>query len=933
MSQRLVDVRVAKRLPGAFKLSSAVLAASLVSSNAFAQAAPDNVKPSANADNQSSEALDVIVVSGTRVDRAGYSAPTPVTVVGDEFLVDRAPSVLIKAISLLPAARNTATPTTGGQAIGGTGGGSFINLRGLGATRTLVLLNGERMIPTTNIGTVDISLLPQPLVKRIDIVTGGASAAYGSDAVAGVANIVLDTKFNGWRGNVEAGISSHSDGGTQKAGLAWGGSLSDRLHLVAGVEGYKSETVPVTSRNYLNQAVGTVPNPNYTPTNGQKPIIVAPYVYYNVMTFGGVITGGPLANTQFLPGGATAPYVPCGPVVGVSVVCPQQRNDLAFFQRSADLTAPQQRFSGYTNLTFDASDKVKVHADFLYGESTTFFHSVPPATVVLGAFTIRRDNGYLPAVVAAQMDAAKITSFPLGRLSDEFGRTEFTRFSNVYRGSLGVDVKLGDSWKASAYTAIGESNYNWTYGNAPIVARFNEAVDAVVNPANGQIVCRSTLSNPGNGCIPINLFGVGAPNLAAKSYAYGTGPTRLNTSEFAAGARISGVPFSTWSGPVSLAAGAEYRSDKVDQTVDEIQLARGFAYNNQQPLSGKVQVKEAFLETVVPLAEDLPLAKALEVNGAVRETDYSTSGKVTTWKIGGNYQPFESVRFRAVRSRDIRAPNILELNSRTISAGSGTIVIDPRTNLQATSPTFTSGNPLLTPEIATTSSAGVVFQPTFLPRFNVSLDYYNINLAKAIQTLTPQQTLDQCHAGNATICGFITRSATGAITSITAPYGNLATITTSGFDLETSYRFDIGSAGKLDLRALANYIKGYAIDLGTGKVNYVGDILSFNIPRLGWDIGATYRNGGTSVSVNGTGLGPAKYSMASAALIQNNDIPGVWYLGAGVEQRIKASWGEWTLYLRADNILDKRAPLFFPTQGGSYDRIGPYVKLGARLTM
>jgi outer membrane receptor protein involved in Fe transport len=927
------NIKVAQPAPNVFRHRSAILLASLVSAGVFAQEVPGQAKPGPVADSPAGDATPSIVVTGTRVTRAGYTAPTPLTVVGEEFLVDRAPSVLIEAISLLPAARNTATPMTGGQAIGGTGGGSFLNLRGLGANRTLVLVNGERMTPTTNIGTVDIAVLPQLLVKRIDIVTGGASAAYGSDAVAGVANIVLDTRLNGLKTNVEAGISSHSDGGTKKAGLAWGGDLGDRAHLVLGIEGYKSEAVPVSGRNDLYYAVGTVPNSNYTPTNGQKPLVVAPYVYYNNMTFGGLITGGPLANTQFLPGGATAPYQPCGPVVGVNVVCPRQRNDLAFFQRVADLTAPQKRYSGYANLSFDVSPDVKVHGDFLYGESKTNFHSVPPATVLLGAFNIQRDNAYLPAGVAAQMDAAGVKSFPLGRFSAEFGSSEFTRFSNVYRGSLGVDMSLAGSWKATAYTAYGESNYNWRYDNADIPANFNRAVDAVVNPANGQIVCRSTLSNPGNGCVPINLFGEGAPNLAAKAYAYGTGLTYLHLNEFNAGGRVSGEPFSTWAGAVSVAAGAEYRSTKEDQTVDAIQAARGFAYNNQQPLSGKMQVREAFLETVVPLGAGLPMMKSLDVNGAVRKTNYSTSGDATTWKFGGTYEPNSSVRFRAVRSRDIRAPNILELNSRLISAGAGTTVIDPRTKTQVNAAAFSSGNPSLQAEVAITSSAGIVLQPAFLPKFNLSLDYYAINLTKAIQTLTAQQTVDQCQAGNASICGFITRDTGGAITSIVAPYANLATITTNGLDLESSYRFDLGAAGKLEVRGLANFVRKYAVDLGTGKVNYAGDVLSYNIPKLGWDIGARYRNGDTTVSANASGLGPAKYSIASASLIQNNSLPGVWYLGAGIEQRIKRGEGEWTVYVRADNILNKKPPMAFPTQAGSYDRIGPYFKLGVRFSM
>lgn len=921
-----------KRLRTAFRLTSAILAAYLTQGQAFAQTVPQPEQKTSDPIASAETAASDIIVTGSRVERAGFSAPTPVTVVGAPMLIERAPSVLIDVIKLLPAARNTSTPTTASQTIGGTGGGSYINLRGLGPNRTLVLLNGQRMIPTTNIGTVDVAVLPQSLVKRIDIVTGGASAAYGSDAVAGVANLVLDTDLAGIRGSIEAGISSRGDGGSRKASLAWGGNLGERVHVVVGGEYYQADEITAAARNDFYYTTGTVNNPNYTPTNGQKQLVVAPYVYLNNMTLGGLIIGGPLANKQFLPGGGTAPYAPCGPVAGTSQVCPGQRNDLTMYQRAVDLTAPQKRFSGYANLGFELSDHLKLRADFLYGESTTHFQSVPPVTGVLGAYTIRRDNAYLPAAIAAQMDASGITSFALGRYSEEFGNTKFTRFTNVKRGSLALDADLGQSWKANLYAAYSESNYNWRYDNAPIPDLFNQGVDAVVNPANNQIVCRTTLTTPGNGCIPINLFGAGAPNVAAKSFAYGSALTYLHSREFAAGASLSGEPFSTWAGPVSIAAGTEYRWDRAVQTVDAIQLARRFAYNNQLPLEGAIRVKEAYVETVVPLAKDIFLARTLELNGAVRVTNYSTSGTVTTWKIGGNYEPIDGLRFRVVRSRDIRAPNILELNSKSVVVGSATTAIDPRTNTLAQFPSFTSGNLFLKPEIANTFSAGAVLRPGFLHGFNLSLDYYNIKIANAIQTLSVQQTLNECQNGNTTICNFITRNASGALTSVTTPYANIAKITTSGFDLEASFQFNIGH-GSLELRALGNYLKNYIIDLGNSRIDYAGDLSVYGIPKWGWDLGATYRNSGTILNVDARRIGGGKYSVASDTLIQNNDISGLWYFGAGIEQSIKTSRGELALYLRAENMFDQKPPKLFPVAGGNYDRIGPYIKVGARIKM
>ena len=924
----------AKCLRSILQVGTGVLAIGLATSTAFAQdAAP--APASATANEAPADASDIIV-TGSRVERAGYSAPTPVTVVGSQLLVERAPSVLIDALKLLPAARNTSTPTTGGNAIAGSGGGSFLNLRGLGPNRTLILLNGQRMIPTSNIGTVDLAVLPQSLVKRIDVVTGGASAAYGSDAVAGVANFALDTELKGLRANVEAGISSHGDAGTRKVSAAWGGDLGDRLHVVVGGEYYRGDEAPLTGRNDLEYPVATVPNPNFTTTNGQKSLIVAPYVYFNNMTNGGLILTTKLANTQFLPGGVTAPYVPCGPVTGTSQVCPTQRDDLVFFQRVADLTAPQTRYSGYGALTYEATDRLKLSADFLYGESTTVFHSVPPATSALGAFTIQRDNAYLPASIAAAMDASPaITSFTMGRFSREFGRTEFTRAAKVRRGSLALDADLGGTWKAKGYAAYAVSTFTSRYDNAPITDLFYQTVDAVVNPANNQIVCRSTLTNPTNGCIPINLFGVGSPNLASKAYSYGNALTRLRSREFAAGVTVSGEPFSTWAGPVSVAAGAEYRWDNGHQTVDAIQLARRFAYSNNQPLDGTIRVKEGFFETVVPLAKDMALAKNLELNGAVRVTNYSTSGTVTTWKAGGNYEPFEGLRFRVVRSRDIRAPNILELNSVPVLGSSGSFINDPKNNnALVIFSSYTGGNRFLKPEVANTLSLGVVVQPRFIPGLNISLDYYKIKLGGAIQTLTNQQVLNECQGGNTTLCNFIVRDSTDKLISITSTYANLAKITTSGFDLEASYRVNLG-ASTLDLRVLGNYLKEYVVDTGTTRVDYAGDILTYGIPKWGWDFGATWRNGGTTVNADLRRLGAGKYSIASASTIENNDIKGMWYVGLGVEQTVATGSRELTVYARVDNLLGQKPPLFFPAAnaGGNYDRIGRYFKVGARIKM
>jgi outer membrane receptor protein involved in Fe transport len=921
-------------------MGSAMIIATVANGQALAQTATTAQQSSAETSDTVASGSEApapapaeadITVTGTRVERSGFSAPTPVTILGDKLLVERAPSVLIDAIALLPAARNSSTPQTAGSTISGAGGGSFVNLRGLGPTRTLILINGQRMIPTTNIGTVDIAVIPQILVKRIDIVTGGASAAYGSDAVAGVANFVLDTNLSGARANVEAGISSRGDAATHKFGLAWGGALAEGIHLVAGGEYYHGSPLETRERNYLAYPVGNINNPNFTAGGDQKPLVAAPYVYYNNMTLGGLIPSGPLANTQFLPGGATTTYAPCGPVTGLFQACPQQRNDLVSFQRSQDILAAQRRYSGYAGLGVDISPDVKLNADFLYGKSTTVFHSIPPATTALGTYTIQRDNAYLPSAVAARLDAAGVTSFPLARYSEEFGRSEFARTAEVKRGTLSLDAKLGGSWKLQAYGLYAESNFKSRYNNALIPSLFNQAVDAVVNPANGQIVCRSTLANPTNGCVPINLFGAGAPDLKAKSFAYASGLTELRNSQVASSVSISGEPFSTWAGPVSIVAGAEYRRDHSAQTVDALQLARLLAYSNNQPLRGSVNVKEMYLETVVPLAKDIPFAKTLELNGAVRRTDYSTTGGVTTWKVGGNYEPFDGLRFRTVRSRDIRAPNILELNSPRIVSNAAFPVTDPKTNTPTNAVVYSSGNAFLRPEVASTFTAGVVARPAFLGNFNISLDYYDIKVKGAVQTLSAQQTLNECQAGNTTICNFVERNTAGSLVSVTTVFANLANIRTSGFDLETSYHVALGEDA-IDLRVMTNYLRHYTVDTGTTKIDYAGDILTYGLPKWSWDFGAAYRHRDTYFNVDAQHTSKSTYSVAALSQIQNNVVEGRWYFNAGVQQTVKSGMGALTLYMRVDNLFDEKPPVLLPAPnfGGNYDRIGRYFKMGAR---
>lgn len=305
------------------------------------------------------------------------------------------------------------------------------------------------------------------------------------------------------------------------------------------------------------------------------------------------------------------------------------------------------------------------------------------------------------------------------------------------------------------------------------------------------------------------------------------------------------APYPVSAGQSDPGIATQYRSESLAQTVDPISLRKGFAFSNPQPLGGSMSVSEGYLETAVPLASNRPLAKNLELDAAGRVTRYNTSGTVETWKVGLNYAPMRSFRLRVTRSRDIRAPNITELDSPPSETTAASPVVDPRNNQPVNVETFSSGNPDVVPEIAYTNTAGIVFEPTQARGLSASLDYYHIDLGGGITTLGLQSILNGCQAGDAQTCAAITRNASGQLVSIDSAYFNLNRITTSGIDFDAEYRTELsglrpGWKGAWELRALGNEIRHYYVNTGTSAVDYVGDLAIYQIPKWSWDLSTLY---------------------------------------------------------------------------------------------
>ncbi|MDP3299069.1 MAG: TonB-dependent receptor, partial [Phenylobacterium sp.] len=449
-----------------------------------------------------------------------------------------------------------------------------------------------------------------------------------------------------------------------------------------------------------------ITNPNYAPGNGQPERFVTSGAGLSNASPGGIIVNTPLRGTTFGVGGAVSqqaygltrdPWMIGGDWRSVQV------ND------KQSLNADDRRKGIFGRVSYDLTDNIEVFAQASYNTHASLGWT--GVQFNQGNVTIRSDNAFLPANIRQQLAALNIASFSLGTTNADLPIRKTDNERSVTRYVVGAEgdfTAFDRAWRWDAYYQRGETETLEIAKDITNNARLALAQDAVFAP-NGQIVCRSTLTNPSNGCVPFNRMGIGVNSQAALDYILGDPQREQFFTQQVAAANISGDPFSTWAGPVSMAAGIEHRKEEVSGNVPTV-FQSGWFVGNYRPTFGSYTVTEAYVEAVVPLAD------GFDLNAAVRGTDYSTSGYVTTWKVGAVYSPIPDLRFRVTRSRDIRAPNLNELFAAGTSRTN--TLLDPFNNGQATQfLELTTGNLALDPELADTWGLGVVVQPSFLPGF------------------------------------------------------------------------------------------------------------------------------------------------------------------------------------------------------------------------
>lgn len=946
--------------------------------------------------------------------------PTPVTVVTAQDLGDMSPRTIIEALTQLPQFFGNSSPENPGLLLSTPGAGN-LNLRGLGNNRTLVLLNGRRMVATGRQGSTDINVINRALLSRVEVVTGGASAAYGADAVAGVVNFILDTQYTGFNGEVQSGVTSRSDNDNQAASLAFGVRIGERMHLALSADYYEQDGIH-GFEGRSNDGWGIVTNPGPGPR-----LLVRPNVVATRNTFGGLILqpGSALNRLMFLSDGSVTPFVASDlAAIGrgthsQSVTNGGSGDDLGTDLSVRPLVSNAERNSAFGNFQFDVSDNLTLHAQVLSGENTVSGASASARMFDAFQAKIYQDNAFLPENVRQVMIQENLPFFGFSRsgTAADVGTQWVVAENKTLATNVGFAAEVG-RWQMDGYLQHGKTEraveqQRWTRTD-----RLFMALDAVRDPVTGAIVCRAALVEP-NGpyrdCVPIDMFGAG--NASPEAIAYVTGQdvhyrtvtTPLFISQgltdidagFDHGrtATLSLGPNKTaWTdmtqrfaeftsnrnffedrrtGPILLAVGASWRKEEIVQIVGDItnpasdprvivapadDLARGiqgvplgfvtrptgFQLSNVPNIVGGYDVREVFAETLVPLVADRPFVEQFSLSFATRYADYSGSGGSNAWKVGADWQVGDQVRFRATRSRDVRAGTLEERFDRV---GAGASVEDPELNFLTYLTSSTSGgNPQIQPEEADTTTFGVVYQPRWADGLSIAADSYDIQIHGVIGQLSVQRIVDDCFAGAVELCQQIRRDpVTNVITNVANTFLNLNQARVRGADVEVTYNREVAFFGDGDetmgFRVLGSFLEENSItNLGVPKVDRAGQTgLGTPLPNERFVASVRYNKGSWSAFVQQRWIskGTRDAVHIEGVDIDNNRIEGARYTDVNLTYTHDTGSGEWEFFGNIANLFDEAPPIVAnfsevagtsqQTNVGLFDILGRRYVAGVRL--
>jgi iron complex outermembrane receptor protein len=823
------------------------------------------------AEDEAEDLLEEVLVTGSRIARVGAEMPTPTTVLSSEDIKISGLINVADIINELPALGWGVNGGVGDSQSGVTGL-NLLNLRGLGTNRTLVLINGRRQVASVaGTAQVDINTIPAAMVERVEVITGGASAVYGADAVSGVVNLILKENFVGTQVDLTAGGYTEGDGKTGTITITSGLNFNDDKGNVwiSGTFDH-SDKVEGVDRDWISnqhRLWNDPDNPGY--------IKLFNNFRYAILPPNGLLSG-PGGLLSFTDDGQLIPYDWGDPIDGNTAEGGEGLN----LANSYQLQPETERTMISTGLSYELSDTTlfKINANFaeIDGKAHGQMDSSSSFPVLYA------DNAYLPAELTDILNDYGVPAFQYYRSNEDLGYQDFSRDSRTYNLSMGLEGKVNDNFTYEAFVSYGKTNSKNKNTNLTHNANFYAAVDAV-DDGNGNVVCRSEAARAA-GCTPLNVIGFNQMSDESRDYVTSTIRSESDITLASAGVVVTGDVYETEAGPISVAFGAEWREETSD--IDGSDNAKdGSTYaSNFLPMKGDFTVAEVFGEILIPVLSDVAFAKSLNVEAAYRYSDYSTIGGTSTWKLGADWAPVEGIRFRGTLATASRAPNIVELfSAQTVSSQ---FVSDPcDINNRAAGPTpaqreanclalglpadFVSnassrsinvtnrGNENLDEETAETLTLGVVFTPSFIPGFTLSIDAWDIEIEDAIAPLGATRILDGCvdFDGSPALCALIERDSTGDLVNINTGTVNVSTLKTKGIDYEALYFMNAGS-GELTFRLIGTYLREFTALLSDNDINGIQDqrdLAGAPINRGTFDVNYRYNDFGVNWSLSYVG--------------------------------------------------------------------------------
>jgi iron complex outermembrane receptor protein len=999
-------------------LGAAFLSSPLYAQTAEAEAAPDTE--------------EAIIVTGTRIQRPDLEISSPVNVVGAEDIQFKQPNTAEDLLRDLPSVR----PALGPAVNNGGDGSAQVDLRGLNqagantSQRTLVLLDGRRVVPFGLDGFVDLNNIPVALVQRVDVVTGGASTVYGADAVAGVVNFVLKQDFRGIDFSGSYRITDRGDARQFRADVTMGAGFDDGRGNAILSMGY-TDRAPLFS---TSRAVGAFPrsiaNGNFQGATAAVPTI---------------LQGSPSNAALGLAAGDFGAVF--DPALGAFRTGLQ--SDTYNTNQFQYTQAPLERINVYASARYEIADWIEAYGSGMFTRNSARIQLASTGTFS-NPFVIPLSNAYLPTAARNQLCGAFDTNTQLagiqpltpaqcaaaatatsrtdpnyreiaaspGRRIVEFGARGNQVDSTQFQVNFGFRGSIFQDLKYDVFAQYGETNQNQVRENWGSYSKLQQALLSYRNGA-GQAVCY----DPTNGCVPINLFGpLGSITADQLAFIDLDAQIRRVVKQSVIGGSISGDLFGLTSpfadGALAFSIGAERRvlsarssPDAPSQIQSEV-LGTGA---RTPPDFGRIAVKEVFGELLIPIVQDKPFFKSLTAEAGIRYSDYSTTGASTTWKAGGSYEPIDGFKFRGMYQVAVRSPNIQELFQSPVT-GLNNLGTDPcqASQLasaaanpalaalcvatgaptgsigQIASPTSgqinatTSGNPNLDVEKATTYTLGVVFQPNFIPRLAITLDYFNIVIEDAISNPAAADILTGCYGAAgapapttpSAFCDLIRRSplngslnGAGETPGVILAGSNLGKIETAGVDLGVTYRLDLadvlgGDPGSLRFAFNGTWLDYYHFQANPTSINrdctgYYSTSCTNPRAEWRWNARLTYSTGPVDISLNWSHISAVKLEPAALPLASRppvnvpqtagpnpatifdpfERIPAYNYFDLGVSANVSENL---TMTLTVDNLLDKKPPVVGATIGGTafnnantfpstYDVLGRTFTVGARL--